>query len=267
MDWINDCHVHLYGKENPKELLKGMDKNKVEKCIVFAPIVLDDDPKKVMEADDFVAKIQKAAPKRFFGFVRLSPTMPGACEEIERGITKLKLRGVKMLPKRWYPHEEDARRSYEVVNRLKVPMLFHSGILYMPGALSTYCRPAYYEALHEYPNIKFALAHIGWPWTDECIAVTCRFWHGDFHSRQCIIDTTSGAPRLWKIEALQKALSVLPREAIMYGSDNSPWLPDYRKNSVDNDISIFTDLGTSKEIQKAIFYDNFDKFFILPKKN
>ncbi len=252
------------GKEKAGELLRGMDRNKVEKCILFAPIGPNDTIQETREADDLAARIQKASPKRFYGFVRINPTLPGAREEIERGIRKLKLHGVKMLPKRWYPHGEDARNSYEVVNRLKVPMLFHSGILWMKGALSTCCRPAYYEALHEFPNIKFALAHIGWPWTDECIAVAHRFWDGDFNRDQCIIDTTSGAPRLWKIDALKKALSILPPEAIMFGSDFWPWHKDYR-TSVEMDLSIYRELGVSEAVQRAIFSDNFNKFFKLPK--
>ncbi len=265
MDWINDCHVHLMGKEKPAEILRGMDKNKVEKCIVFAPIGPNDTLQETMEADDFAAKIQKAAPKRFYGFVRINPALPEACTEIERGIRKLKLRGVKMLPKKWYPHGPEARKSYQLINTLKVPMLFHSGILWMKGAMSTYCRPAYYEALYDYPNIKFALAHISWPWTDECIAVAHRFWSGDFNRVQCIIDTTSGAPRIWKVDALKKALSLLPPDCIMFGSDFWPWHKDYR-TYIDSDFSIYGELGVSKPYLQKIFSANFDNFFKTPKQ-
>src|SRR3712207_7071062 len=47
---------------------------------------------------------------------------------------------------------------------------FHCGIFF-DGRESSYCRPTFYEVVHQAPNFKGHLAHVGWPWVDECIAV------------------------------------------------------------------------------------------------
>ena len=48
--------------------------------------------------------------------------------------------------------------------------VFHAGIFY-DGRQSTYCRPAYFESVREATGFKGHLAHVGWPWYDECVAV------------------------------------------------------------------------------------------------
>src|SRR3712207_1528459 len=47
---------------------------------------------------------------------------------------------------------------------------FHCGIFF-DGRESSYCRPTFYEVVHQAPNFKGHLVHVGWPWVDECIAV------------------------------------------------------------------------------------------------
>ena len=282
MEIVNDCHVHLassvptevrtkpvgkaaYKKrlleETPSKMLKGMDKNGVDKVILLSGTDIDKIDIVRIETNR-CAKIVKAGKNRFYGFLRINPVMPGAADEIKRAINDLGYTGVKMLPNYWYPYEDRVQKIYKVINELQVPILFHSGILWGHGASSMYCRPAYYECMMNYPKVKFALAHIGWPRTDECLAVAGRFSRGAggiVSKTQMYIDITTGAPRIWKTDVMKKTLSYIPHSQIVYGSDDTPWREGYR-DWVKTDFEILADIGATKETVKKIMNENFYSF-------
>lgn len=280
MEVINDCHVHLtplfpskdvldrpgrmaqkkaLALETPKNILKSMDKNKVDKIVALSGTTIDEIDI-VRQETDHLHKIAKQGKKRIYPFIRINPIMPGAADEIKRAIQDLKFTGVKMLPNQWYPYEDRVQEIYKVINDLKVPVLFHSGILWGHGDSSRFCRPAYYECMIKYPNVKFALAHVGWPWTDECLAVAGRFNHGDLtNKKQMFIDITTGAPRIWKTDVMRKALSYIPHEQMMYGSDIHPWDEGYR-DWVRTDFEILAECGADSKTVRKIMYENFKAF-------
>jgi len=63
---------------------------------------------------------------------------------------------------------------------------------------------------------------------------------------------------------MQKAMSILPKEAIMFGSDAWPWHKNYREY-VEADFSILQDLGAGTKFKECMFSRNFDDFLNLPK--
>jgi predicted TIM-barrel fold metal-dependent hydrolase len=259
METINDCHVHMTtGEERAADILKGMDAAAVDQIILFSPQA-EDTLEATRRATDSLARIVREGGGRIHGFARLNPAIPGIAAEIRRAVADLGIEGVKMLPKRWYPYEDRLRPVYETINALGVPLLCHSGILYGHGSSSMYCRPTFYEVLMEYPMIRFALAHIGWPWTDECLALAGRFCHGDGQKGQMYVDITPGAPRPWKTDAMRKALAYLPPEGIMYGSDSAPWRPGYRA-WVQTDFDILEELSAPPATVRRIMHDNFLEF-------
>jgi predicted TIM-barrel fold metal-dependent hydrolase len=92
-------------------------------------------------------------------------------EEAERCYYELGLRGAgELVPTRWYPNDPRLLRLWETLAELGMYTVFHTGIFY-DGRESTYCRPVFYEVIHQVPGLKGHLAHVGWPWHDECIAV------------------------------------------------------------------------------------------------
>ena len=128
-----------------------------------------------------------------------------------------------MIPHHWYPYDEVALPVYEKAQELRIPILFHSGILWGFEDSSRFCRPCFYEAMVHFPKVKFALAHISWPWTDECIATAGRFGAAvdyDMSKMQMYIDVTPGAPGFYREEALDKALKYIGPEKLIWGSDS-----------------------------------------------
>ncbi|MBM3211434.1 hypothetical protein FJZ33_04385 [Candidatus Poribacteria bacterium] len=256
---IIDVHIHSRGTETAAEILKAMDKAGVDRIFLFGPYPgLDED--KQRESDDYVAKIASEAGDRIIPFAFIEPRLKSAPQEVERAVTKAGVKAVKMIPMQWYPGGPEARAVYEKINELEVPMLFHSGILWGTKDDSQYCRPVYYEALLDYPKIKFAMAHISWPWCDELLAVCGKFRAA--RRNQIFIDITSGAPRFWKVDALRKALIYLGDDTIVFGSDSSATGADYMRRRIDEDMSMLREeVGVTKDTIEKIFGTNAMKLF------
>jgi predicted TIM-barrel fold metal-dependent hydrolase len=229
---IWDCHCHLRGDETGAYVLEQMDAAGVERVNLFShypgrgqspeETVPRDEVRRVI---DHVAEVQSADPARIYGLVFANPRAEGMVEEIERGIVDLGLRGVKMIPDHWSPTDELVLPVYEKLRELGKPIQFHSGILYGFGDSSRFCRPVLYEALVNFPGLRFSLAHIGWPWVDECIAVYGRFRAAAGYKTEACqmwIDTCRGTPDAWREEALRKAVPFCGVERLMFGVDGSP---------------------------------------------
>jgi len=222
---IIDCHVHGWGKESAKEIIKGMDAAGLDKIVLFTPPPRWDEgeePLTMRQAADWLAQIVAQAPERIIPFTWIEPTLPDAIEALEYAVRDLGFKGVKMIPNHWYPYDEAVFPVYEKIQELGVPILFHSGILWGHSDGSRFCRPAFYEALIHFPKVRFALAHIGWPWVDECLAVAGRFRaeaERTGKAMQMWVDTCPGTPPMWRTEALQKALAYVGDERLLWGSD------------------------------------------------
>jgi predicted TIM-barrel fold metal-dependent hydrolase len=98
---IIDSHCHLgeslYGqKQTPEGLVKLMDKNNVDKAIVFPFTPPDLDFK---NGNDMIAKAVAKYPDRLIGFGRVDPRqVNSSLAEVQRIVTKLKLSGLKVHP-------------------------------------------------------------------------------------------------------------------------------------------------------------------------
>ena len=260
-----DVHVHSRGKESAAEILKAMDEAGMDRIFLFGPYPgLNEDRQR--EADDFVARIASEAEDRIVPFAFIEPRLKSAPQEVERAVIDAGVKAVKMIPMQWYPGGPEARAVYEKVQELGVPILFHSGILWGVKDDSQYCRPVYYEALLDYPKIRFAMAHMSWPWYDELLAVCGKFRaaiHRDSNRiQQIYIDITSGAPRLWKVDALRKALVYLGDDTMMFGSDSSATGAASMRRRMEEDLSMLREeIGVRQETIEKIFSTNAMKLF------
>jgi len=275
---VNDVHVHSSGKERVEDVEKALDSSGVEKIalISYHPYLLRDiwTPISVDEFKEFVKRLsdlQKALRGRVYGLAFVDPRMVEDVKElvklVEWVLTDLELVGVKMIPAGWYPYEEKLYPLYEKLEELNAPILFHCGISWGFPDSSRFCRPVFWEALMKFKKLKFILAHLCWPWIDEALAVGGRFLYpakSGFlsYKPQILFDISSGAPWLWKIDALRKAIAYLGSEMLIFGSDCG---------SVDNakcfEEAIRRDYIILKQILarpdnelRIIFRDNFDRF-------
>ena len=259
----SDCHVHVRGTEDAKKVLASMDKNGVERAVLLGRSGKTLDEQKA--SNDGLAKLCSAEPKRLVAFARIDPRLAGIEGEIKRCREKLGMAGVKMLPDHWAPCDDFMMPIYKTIESLRMPILFHSGILWGNADSSRFCRPALFEPVIHFPKLTIALAHIGWPWTDECIAVCHRFVHLARHEKrkkpQVFIDTTRGTPPVYRSDAIRKAIDCCGVAPILFGSDTGG--AEDLSNSAEHarlDAEILNDLGLSDEDIAAILRTNLDRF-------
>jgi predicted TIM-barrel fold metal-dependent hydrolase len=159
-------------------------------------------------------------------------------------------------------------RLIERAAKVGKPMLFHSGILWDGTPSSVHCRPALFEVLLEVAGLRFALAHISWPWIDECIAVYGKFLNAH-HRRpemtsEMFIDLTPGTPRIYRREALTKLLTVgyKVEHNLLFGTDcgTENYRIEHAKDWIARDSEIYQSLGISDTTVEDIFGNNLLRF-------
>ncbi|MCC6445327.1 MAG: amidohydrolase [Armatimonadetes bacterium] len=267
---IWDCHCHARGEETGDQVLRWMDEAKIDRINLFsrypAPVGGEFRRKDARESIDHIARAQSADPDRIFGLIWAEPRAPGMVEEIEYGIGEKGLRGVKMIPDHWSPGDDILLPIYEKMQALGRPIQFHSGILYGFGDSSRFCQPVLYEPLVHFPGLRFSLAHIGWPWVDECLAVFGRFRAAaGYRTDRCQmwIDTCRGTPDAWREEALRKAVPFCGMSRLMFGVDCDPAsLPGNAPAHVAKDLTILRDImGLTQEQVQTFFWGACEAFY------
>ncbi|MEM3041258.1 MAG: amidohydrolase family protein [Nitrososphaerota archaeon] len=289
---LTDCHVHSRGTEKIGEVTSAMDQAGVDKAVIIAPYpgqigrspgispaptgymgfsyleVTEDLQRK---STRFVSGLQNEAPDRVIAFAWIEPRLKNAVRNLEEAVTKYECKGIKMMPDHWYPYESKFFPLYEKVQELDVPLLFHSGILFGFKDSSRFCRPCNYEVLINFPKARFALAHVSWPWTDECIALYGRFRANlkadsilatdkRAEEMQMYIDLTPGTPKFYRRDVLRKALAYGAADHMLFGSDSLATSFQHARDIAEMDKSILTALGYSDEVVEGIQSKNIERF-------
>ena len=262
---VVDAHTHTCGSDHdgpPQDVVACLDGCGVDKAFMFAPLLrsqgwelavehLDD----VRRNNDYIAHFCSYAPERLIAFAVLNPNPAIAggdkrravelmIEEAERCYHELGIRGIKMVPDRWTPEDEEALPLLEALARLGVYVVFHCGI-FMDGRSSSFCRPTFYEGIHRVDGFHGHLAHLGWPWVDELVALLMmESYHREPNPDdpwQLKADFSFGPPPDWRVESLLKALDSLAPDQLIYGSD--AWWPQtpeqYAKHSLVPHLTAF----------------------------
>lgn len=123
---------------------------------------------------DRIARVLEFCEKieHFYPFFWINPTEPTALEQVEYA-KNAGIRGLKVLCSTHAPAAGMA--VYRKAAELDLPIVFHSGILWDGMPSTEFNRPGMFECLLEVPLLRFALAHISWPWTDEATALFGKF--------------------------------------------------------------------------------------------
>ena len=287
-----DCHVHSRGTEKIGEVISAMDQSGVDKAVIFAPYPgqlgegagLNPTPTEYMgfsylevtedlqrKSTRFISSLQAKVPDRIIAFAWIEPRLKNAAKNAEEAVTKYECKGIKMIPDHWYPHEPKFFPLYEKVQELEVPVLFHSGILFGFKDSSRFCRPSNYEVLINFPRLRFALAHVSWPWTDECIALFGRFranlrvdqllaTEERAMEMQMYIDLTPGTPKFYRRDVFRRALAYGAADYMIFGSDASATNFQHAKDVAEMDRGILIELGYSDEVIQRIQSKNIERF-------
>ena len=160
--------------EQPVQVTLGMmDQGGVDLSLISAWVA----PRNVMISNDEVAGFVAEAPNRLVGVGSVDITKPmDAVREIRRCVNDLGFKAVRVLPWLWEAPPTD-RRFYPVYTAccdLGIPFctqIGHTGPL-MPSEVG---RPIYLDQVAlDFPELTIVGGHIGYPWTEEAIAVATK---------------------------------------------------------------------------------------------
>ena len=142
-----------------------------------------------------------------FPFYWINPLDEDAVEQVDDAV-KAGIDGFKIINSFTYPSDSRVMAICRRAAELDKPVLFHSGILWDGRDSARYNRPAEFECLLEIPKLRFMLAHISWPWCDECVAVLGKFDNAKTLrpdlSCEMFVDVTPGTPEIFRADALKK---------------------------------------------------------------
>lgn len=196
----------------------------------------------------------------------IDPTETDALDQVDLALS----RGViafKVICDHFYPGDVRALNTFRAIAEAGKPVVFHSGILWDGKPSSNYSRPGNFEALLQVKGIRFSMAHISWPWVDECIAV-----YGKLNAAkrragaeiEMFIDTTPGTPPIYRLEALTKVYTVGYDVAdnVFFGSDGraNTYNGGYARQWIDRDRGILSNLGQGQEVLDKLFARNLQRF-------
>ncbi len=196
--------------------LRAMEAGGVSQCLVAAWYA----PRNVMISNDEVASFVDASGGRLVGVGSVDISRPmEAVAEIRRCVSELGFKAIRVLPWLWEAPPTD-RRFYPVYvacAELGVPFctqIGHTGPL-MPSEVG---RPVYLDQVAlDFPELTIVGGHIGYPWTDEAIAVATK------HER-VYIDTSAYTVQRYPA-ALVEYMRTNGRKKVLFGTNYPMILP------------------------------------------
>ncbi len=271
-----DAHVHIWeGPIEKEEFARRLRRGGMDGAVLFslAPgSFLRSGKQKTAARLDNLFSWAESCPN-LFPFYRIDPTEEDAKEQVQaacrRGVS-----GFKIICNHFYPGDRRNLRICRQIAKTARPVLFHSGILWGGQASSKYNRPAEFEALLEVDGLKFALAHLSWPWSEECIAVYGKFLDA-YRSRpglsvEMFLDITPGDFSEARRDILRRLFTIGydVSNNIIYGTDRSAnsYDHDCARRWIERDSEVFRELNLSGEQVEAIFSENLRRFLGVSEK-
>ncbi len=113
-------------------------------------------------------------PGKLIGFAAIDPTEDDHLEQIERAVTDLGLRGIKLHPVlgRYNPADPTFFPMYSLAIKLGLPILTHAGTHPHDRATLKNSLPILFdEVAQAFPDLTLVIAHMGHPWQRDCAVV------------------------------------------------------------------------------------------------
>ncbi len=216
--------------------IRAMDEASVSKSLISAWAA----PRNVMISNDEVAQFVSEYPDRLVGIGSVDISRPmQATAEIKRCVNELGFKGIRVLPWPWElpPTDRLFYPIYTACCDLGIPFctqIGHTG----PLMSSEVGRPIYIDRVAlDFPELVIVGGHIGYPWTEEAIAVATK--HVNFY-----IDTSAYTVKRYPPE-LVRYMKTHGKEKVLFGT-NYPMITPAKA------LSGLEELGLSED-GKALF--------------
>lgn len=197
------------------KIIAAMDEADVEKVLLSAWHV----PGRWMISNDQIEAMVRQSPDRFIGVgsVNLEDPVAGVAE-LERMVKLLGFKALRVLPWIWNRPPNDKLFYPLFVKCIELDIPFctqvgHTG----PHMPSDPGRPIPYidEVALTFPKLRIVCGHIGYPWTDEMIALAWKH-------KNVYIDTSAYQPKYYPLQLIQ-FLKTYGQDKVLFGT-NFPML-------------------------------------------
>lgn len=197
---------------------------------------------------------------RFIGFASVDPNDSKAPEQLENSIKELHLKGLKLSPAAQGFDPLDRQLVFPVYKKaqqLGIPILFHAGMSWEPGTKLMPGHPGKFEDIAvEFPNLNIVIAHFGWPWVLESVALALKY-NNIFIDTSCLY-FDSPAEFLRFVMSHQIPITVVERSLrrkLVFGSN-------YPRVEIKNMVHAIRSLGLSGGCLELIFQKNAEKLLM-----
>jgi predicted TIM-barrel fold metal-dependent hydrolase len=205
--------------------------------------------------NDEVAEFTRRHPNRFYGVATVDLERPvRAVQELERAVKELGFKALRVIPWLWKipPNDRLYYPLYVKCIELGIPFctqVGHTGPL-MPSDTG---RPIPYldEVALTFPELTLVGGHIGYPWTDEMIALAWK------HER-VYIDTSAYLPAYYPPQLVQ-FMATYGKDKVLFGT-NFPQLSLVRCTEQARSLPL------PPAAQAAFFHENARRVFQLSER-
>jgi len=227
-----DSHIHSHFslhnepvQENSKKFMEDLKRAGMDGAVILSPD--PESPNRLSPEDRMQNTINFCKEyDTLYPLYWINPLESDALSQVDEAIKK-GFYGFKMICSNY---SVDCKESMDVLEKIasrQKPVLFHSGICWDGVNSANHHRPGNFEAMLEIPKLKFALAHMSWPWCDECFAVFGKIANAYLMKPETCcemyIDVTPGTPRGFREEVFRHMFSTEYeyRYNLMFGTDSS----------------------------------------------
>lgn len=167
--------------------------------------------------NELISKYVRSQPERLIGFMGVDPTdIQEAMDDLAQAKEDPSIKGITVSPaaQDFHPADSRAMQVFAEAARLNMPVLLHMGIHFTSGSKMEFAKPVLLdEVARELPNLKLVIAHLGYPWIDECVVLLGRH-------RNVYADVSALIARPWKAyNALLSAYQYGVIDKLLFGSD------------------------------------------------
>jgi uncharacterized protein len=167
--------------------------------------------------NSFVAAYVQSRPERLIGVCGIDPTdLSQALDDLAQARTRLGMKAVAMSPaaQEFHPADSRAMQIFAEAAKLGMPVFIHQGLPVSPADKLDFARPVLLdEVARELPQLKIVIAHLGYPWIEECVCLLGK--HANVFA-----DVSALSMRPWHAyQALLSAHQYGVMDKLLFGSD------------------------------------------------
>lgn len=264
-----DGHIHLW---NENSIPDNVFPEKMKKARISGGILFSLPPPSFRKEVNMSASArlthlfawQKLQPS-LWPFFWVDPMESDAEIQLEKA-AEAGVCGFKVICDYFFPYDERPMKIFQRIADMKMPLVLHSGCLVNGRASSNFNRPMNFECLINIKNLRFSMAHIGWPWCDEYITLFLLLKEQEKKNPQSckmFVDNTAGTPDIYREPVFQTLFSVCePKERMYFGADQI--LENYDDCKVawytNRDDELYRKLGLSSDEIYDINVNNLKRF-------